>query len=362
MGLNWSEGLNRAGEGLGRLADHAIYKDEAARRARLDAASQSMQERLLALREKQFESDTEFRGKGLELDERRTESAELASEAQIEQGSQRIDLAGEANDLAREDMAFRREQVQAATERAQAAAEAASNVASAEEYTELTTDIDGRLDDLVKSRLEILSEMAENPHMQGIGGKDGKGPDPRAQQMELLDQQTRNLLAEKNRMDMRFDRFNESSFTDNQKTMLDALQERNGIDLAGAVAHLSTMTEGDLALLADDLQINKQELEEEINSAATPSAGASPEAAPASDEFIPSKTPADAGMEMGQALGGLARDGAFSAIANRSMISDSIWGIFKGYHGYVENRFRFFGGVGAGVADEFLGEPAASDQ
>jgi len=84
MGLNWEKGLEGLSDGLEKLTQHAIYKDEVARRERLAAAAAALQERQARLQEAQFQFMKEDRGMQNEFRDRELDIRAADSEANAE--------------------------------------------------------------------------------------------------------------------------------------------------------------------------------------------------------------------------------------------------------------------------------------
>jgi len=127
MGLNLQKGLEGLSQGLSGLYEHQIYKDQASRQARLDAATQAFRERQIALQEKQFASDDAFRAEQAEfqrgqtefMNEFRTEQLDLdrqATEANIQQGAAQTDIAARRVDIQEESLRWQQEQTERANE------------------------------------------------------------------------------------------------------------------------------------------------------------------------------------------------------------------------------------------------------
>lgn len=256
MGLNLSEGLNRLGQGLGTLANHAIIKDQAAREERMQLAQQKMNERLLELREKQFVADSKYRTSDLKLKNTQARTAEAAMNSQIATAKENLSINRAQLAEQRSQNQWQRDQMDAAR-REQAERESKQlDVQKAEAYNKQVGGVNSRMNELVDKRLEILGEMAADP-------------EARDQQIQILDKEARTLMAERFRADIQFGRIDESKMSESQVRILDYIQETSPseIDRAGALAAMTMMPKDDLLKLSEAAGLNAEEVAAEIDKA-----------------------------------------------------------------------------------------------
>lgn len=162
MGLNWSQGLNALGQGLGMLAQHSIYKDEQARRDRLDQARMQFEERRLQLAEQQAQTaqefmieDREFRREQFESDQQYRQERDQVEDRRFEQQQQFQQQQAEIqNNLQQQMMEIRQAQLPTETERELTA------------YVQAVEPIRERAWELQKELREIQGNMGLDPETQ----------------------------------------------------------------------------------------------------------------------------------------------------------------------------------------------------